>query len=138
MPGRIRSSATGTSEQLKDEGRVRNLEVDFRLGGVVAPYLMSAVVVEIDGELHALNVARDATSIKENERALREAQERLRAQVERLTATEALLRRGCRTPPGAARVAKSEAMLRRMFDATPDIIITRRADGRSSTSTTSL
>ena len=72
----------GYIRQLKDEGRVRNLEVDFRLGGVVAPYLMSAVVVEIDGELHALNVARDATSIKENERALREAQERLRAQVE--------------------------------------------------------
>jgi hypothetical protein len=39
---------------------------------------MSAVVVEIDGEAHALTVARDATSIRENERALREAQERLR------------------------------------------------------------
>jgi PAS domain S-box-containing protein len=45
-------------QQLKEEGRVRNLEVDFRLHGVVAPYLMSSVVVEIDGELQALNVAR--------------------------------------------------------------------------------
>jgi PAS domain S-box-containing protein len=75
--------------QLKDDGRVRDFETDLRFRGVVAPYLVSSVALEIDGELHALNVARDATSIKENERALREAQERLRAQVERLTATEA-------------------------------------------------
>jgi PAS domain S-box-containing protein len=74
-------------QQLMNEGRVRNLAVDFRLGGLVVPYLMSAVVVDVDGEVHALNVARDATSIRENERALREAQERLRTQVERLTAT---------------------------------------------------
>ena len=56
--------------------------------GARTRHLLSSVVVEIDGELHALNVARDATSIKENERALREAQERLRAQVEELTATQ--------------------------------------------------
>jgi PAS domain S-box-containing protein len=67
--------------QLLKESRVRDLAVDFRLRGVVAPYLMSAAVVEIDGEAHALNVVRDATSIRENERALREAQQRLRAQV---------------------------------------------------------
>ncbi|HVB78327.1 MAG TPA: response regulator [Candidatus Binataceae bacterium] len=114
---------------LKETGRVRNLEVDFQLRGVVAPYLMSSVTVEIDGEIYALNVARDATQIKENERALREAQERLRAQVERLTATEALLRTEVADRRQAqARVAKSETMLHRMFDAIPDIIIIRSAD----------
>src|SRR5512146_373117 len=54
-------------QRLKETGRVRNLEVDFRLNGVVAPYLMSSVSVEIEGEVYALNVARDATQIKENE-----------------------------------------------------------------------
>jgi PAS domain-containing protein len=36
-------------ERLKREGRVRDLEIDFLLGGTVAPYLMSAVTVELDG-----------------------------------------------------------------------------------------
>ncbi|MGH7915322.1 MAG: response regulator [Candidatus Binataceae bacterium] len=116
-------------ERLTDKGHVRNLETDFRFQGVLVPYLLSSVVVEIAGELYALNVARDATSIKENERALREAQERLHAQVERLTATEALLRAEVADRRQAqARVAKSEAILRRMFDAIPDIVIMGRGD----------
>ncbi|HVA41163.1 MAG TPA: ATP-binding protein, partial [Candidatus Binataceae bacterium] len=115
-------------QRLNETGRVRNLGVDFRLNGLILSYLMSSVSVEIDGEVYALNVARDATQIKENERALREAQERLRAQVERLTATEALLRTEVAERRQAqARVAKSETILRKMFDAIPDIIITRSA-----------
>ena len=119
-------------ERLKHEGRVRNLEVDFRLGGAVAPYLMSAVTVEIDGELYALNVARDATSIKENERALREAQEGLSAQVARLTATETLLRSQVAEREAAERVARERAAtLRKVFEASIDTItINRLADGR--------
>ncbi len=118
--------------QLMNEGRVRNLAVDFRLRGVVAPYLMSAVVVEIDGEAHALNVARDATSIRENERALREAQERLRAQVDELTATQARLRTEIAVREVAERVARnSEAALRKVFEASPDIItVSSRRDFR--------
>jgi len=119
-------------QQLMNKGRVRNLEVDFRLGGVVAPYLISAVVVEIHGELHALNVARDATSVKENERALREAQERLHAQVEELTATQACLRTEISEREAAERVARdSEATLRKVFEASPDIItVSSRRDFR--------
>ena len=116
-------------EQLKDKGHVRNFESDFGFHGVVVSYLLSSVAVEIDGEPYALNVARDATSVRENERALREAQERLRAQVERLTAIEALLRTEVADRRQAqARVAKSETILRQMFDAIPDIVITRSAD----------
>jgi hypothetical protein len=77
-------------ERLKDKGHTRNYETEFRFQGVLAPYLLSSVVVEIEGDLYALNVARDATSIRENQRALREAQELLHAQVEELTATEEL------------------------------------------------
>jgi two-component system sensor histidine kinase/response regulator len=62
-------------QRLKEEGRVRNLEVDFRLRGVVAPYLMSSVVVEIDGEAYALNVARDISSRIQMEQELIAARE---------------------------------------------------------------
>ena len=96
-------------ELMKKEGRVRNLEIDFRFGGVIAAYFMSSVVVEVDDELCALNVARDATAVKENERALREAQEKLKAQVAELTGAQARLRR-------------SEALTRKLFDAVPDMV----------------
>jgi PAS domain S-box-containing protein len=118
--------------QLMKEGRVRDLAVDFLLRGVVAPYLMSAVVVEIDGEAHALNVARDATRIRENERALREAQQRLRAQVDELTATQARLRSEIAEREAAERIARdSEATLRKVFEASHDIItVSSRSDFR--------
>jgi PAS domain-containing protein len=64
------------------------------------------------------STSRDATQIKENERALRQAQERLSAQVEELTATQARLRR-------------SEALMRQLFDAVPDMVtLTRLRDGK--------
>jgi two-component system sensor histidine kinase/response regulator len=118
--------------QLKAEGRVRNFETDLRFRGVVAPYLMSSVVIEIDGELHALNVARDATSVKENERALREMQEQLRAQVDRLTSTEMLLRAEVVEREAAERVARErENTVLKIFEASPDIItVSSRIDSR--------
>ena len=116
-------------ERLKEQGQTKNYETEFRFREVLAPYLLSSVVVEIEGDLYALNVARDATSIRENQRALREAQELLHAQVEELTATEERLRNEVAERRQAqARVAKSEAILRRMFDAIPDIVITRLND----------
>jgi PAS domain S-box-containing protein len=119
-------------EQLKASGRVRNLEADFRLNGTIAPYLMSSVSVEIDGEIYALNVARDATEIKEHEYALRQAQERLRAQVEELTATQAQLRAEVAERESAERVAREhEAMVRKTFEASPDVItVSSRRDMR--------
>jgi PAS domain S-box-containing protein len=100
---------------MKEDGRVRNLEIDFRLAGLAAPFLMSSVAVEVDGEFCALNVARDATAIKENERALREAQEKLEAQVAELTQAQARLRR-------------SEALMRKLFDAAPDMVAVVRLE----------
>jgi two-component system sensor histidine kinase/response regulator len=110
-------------ERLKNKGYVRNFETNFRFRGVFAPYLLSSVVVEIDGELYALNVARDATQIKENERALREARERLSAQVEQLTATQAVLRAEVAEREAAQRVARDgETTVRKIFEASPDVI----------------
>jgi PAS domain S-box-containing protein len=105
-------------QELKETGRVRNLEVDFRLNGSVARYLMSSVSVELDGEVYALNVARDATELQKHKRTLYEAQERLSAQVQELTATQ-------------KRLCGSEAIIRRLFDAVPDLVtVTRLADGK--------
>jgi two-component system sensor histidine kinase/response regulator len=119
-------------EQLKDKGRIRNFETEFRFQGVIAPYLLSSVVVEIDGDLYALNVAREATSVRENERALREAQELLRAQVEELTATQDRLRAEVVEREAAERVAhEREDTVRRIFEASPDIItVSSRRDFR--------
>jgi PAS domain S-box-containing protein len=63
--------------------------------GTVNSYLLSTVVVELDGEPCRVSFWRNVTEAKRT----------------------------------AQRIADSEAMLRSMFDATPDIIITRRANG---------
>ncbi len=119
-------------EELKEKGHVRNFETEFRIHGVLVPHLLSSVVVEIDGELYALNVARDATSIKENECALREAQERLRTQVEELTATQGRLRAEVVEREAAERVARErETTVLKVFEASPDIItVSSRRDFR--------
>jgi two-component system, sensor histidine kinase and response regulator len=115
--------------QLTTEKRVRNLAVDFHLQGVIVPYLMSSVIVEIEGELYALNVARDATHIRENERALYETQQRLREQVDRLTEAQARMRdQIAERREAEARLTKSEAILRRTLDSIPDIVLTRQGD----------
>jgi len=118
--------------RLRAEGRVRNFETDLRFRGVVAPYLLSSVMIEVDGELCALNVARDATSVKENERALRDARERLSAQVEELTATQARLRAEVAEREAAERVAhERETTVRKVFEASPDLItVSSRRDFR--------
>jgi two-component system, sensor histidine kinase and response regulator len=119
-------------KRLRESGHVRNLEADFRLNGVIAPYLMSSVAVEIEGEVFALNVARDAAQIKENERALREARERLSAQIEELTATQARLRAEIVEREAAERLARErETMMREVFEASPDVImVLSRRDSR--------
>jgi PAS domain S-box-containing protein len=111
---------------------VRNLEIDFRLRGIVTPHFLSTVTVDFDGELCILGVAYDATSIKKNEHALREAQERLSVQVQELTATQARLRAEVAEREAAERVARErETTVRKVFEASPDIItVSSRRDFR--------
>ena len=58
--------------ELRDKGEVANLEAIFRLkDGTVRTGLMSATLIEIDGERHILSITRDITArrLAEEERA---------------------------------------------------------------------
>ncbi|HEV3189905.1 MAG TPA: PAS domain S-box protein, partial [Polyangiaceae bacterium] len=86
-------------EQLKQRldryGFAHNMEADLTMkDGTVNSYLLSTVVVELDGEPCRVSFWRNVTEAKRT----------------------------------AQRIADSEAMLRSMFDAIPDIVITRRGD----------
>lgn len=67
---------------LAAEGRVENLEADFRSkSGELRPGLMSARLVTIDGELSILSVTRDISSIRQHESLLLAMNERLAGMV---------------------------------------------------------
>jgi two-component system sensor histidine kinase/response regulator len=60
----------------REHGRVLNLELDIRnRSGKVVPYLVSAVVAEIDGEKCLVSISRDITLRKQLERDLIAARE---------------------------------------------------------------
>jgi two-component system, cell cycle sensor histidine kinase and response regulator CckA len=64
---------------LRSKGEVRNLEADFRLkDGSVKTGLMSATIIELEGELCILSIARDISDRKQSEEALRASEERYR------------------------------------------------------------
>ncbi len=61
---------------LAEKGMVRNVEAGIRMkDGSVVPHLISAVAVELDGELCVLSVDRDIAEIKQTERELIAARE---------------------------------------------------------------
>ena len=61
---------------LSEKGMVRNVEAGIRMkDGSVVPHLISAVAVELDGELCVLSVDRDIAEIKQTERELIAARE---------------------------------------------------------------
>ncbi len=63
-------------QALLEQGRCLNLETDFRTSeGRLIPVIVSANLVEIDGELRVLSVARDITSQKLAETQLKQAVE---------------------------------------------------------------
>ena len=75
---------------LKRDGRVSNLEADFRMkSGEVRHGLMSASIIDLKGVPHILNITRNITDRKQAERALRESEEKYRLVVE--NAEEAIL-----------------------------------------------
>ena len=65
------------TRKLKSDRGVRDLELDFRLKEAVVPYLVSAVVIDFQGEACTVAIGQDITKIRDSERALCEAQERL-------------------------------------------------------------
>jgi PAS domain S-box-containing protein len=65
--------------RLERDGYVRNLEQSFKLkDGIVMPFLLNAVLIEIDGERCILTTSRDISDLKESQRRVRESEATLR------------------------------------------------------------
>jgi PAS domain S-box-containing protein len=72
-------------EQLTLNRQVRDLELRFRMkNGSPRVFLLSANIVQINGEDHILASARDVTELRRSDQALRQSEERLRAVVDNL------------------------------------------------------
>ena len=125
--------------RLKANRTVTNLEADLRSkSGAVRSYLVSASVIDLDGQACIVAISRDITTIKQTERDLIAAREMMSAQIETLERTENHLRveilertRAMTQREAALReLADSEGKLRRIFEVSPDSIsIARLADG---------
>ena len=72
-------------EGLKRDGRVTNLEADFRMkNGEIRHGLMSASIIDLDGVPHILNITRDVTDRKQAERALRDSEKKYKLLTEKM------------------------------------------------------
>jgi PAS domain S-box-containing protein len=72
-------------QRLTQDHQVRDLEFRFRMkDGSIRTLLLSANMVEINGEAQILGSALDVTELKRFDKALRESEERLRAVVDNL------------------------------------------------------
>lgn len=72
-------------QRLARERQVRDLEFGFRMkDGSVRAFLISANIVEINGQEHILSSALDVTELKRIEKAFKESEERLRGVVDNL------------------------------------------------------
>jgi PAS domain S-box-containing protein len=95
-----------TEREVRAHGFIRNQEVSARnADGRVVPHLVSSVLVDVDGEPCVLSFARDIAEFRQVQHDLITAQNR---------------------------VEESEAKLRKIFDASPDIIaINSLVDGHA-------
>jgi PAS domain S-box-containing protein len=63
------------AELLNTQGYVRNLEIDYRKkGGEIGTALLSAELIELDGQICILNVHNDITERRQVEKALRQSE----------------------------------------------------------------
>ncbi len=70
---------TAYVEALLTDGQVRNFEVTIKAkSGIEIPVLVSSVVVELRGTPHVVTIARDVTTLKEQERKLQSSEAMLR------------------------------------------------------------
>ncbi len=126
--------------EIRKTGTVANFELRMRTkSGSVSLFLVSATIMELDGEACVVAIGKDITTLKQVERDLIAARELMRAQIETLERTEERLRaeiversRAMKQREEAVReLADSEGKLRRIFEATPDAMsIARISDGR--------
>ena len=120
------------TRKLQKERTVRELEIDFRLNKILVPYLVSAVVIDFQGEACTVLIGQDIARIKDSERTLRETQERLNVRIEELTVTQERLHAEIVERKIVDRIAlERENTLHKIFRASPDHITIRRLrDGR--------
>ena len=98
------------TRSMASNGAVRNMEVELRSAdGRMAPTLISAVQMEVGGELCIVAFTREIAQIKQKERELEAARVELARQLDALRGSE-------------ARLAESEAKLRTIFNANRDLI----------------
>jgi PAS domain S-box-containing protein len=68
---------------LREKGEVENLETTFiKKNGTIVHGIMSATVIDLDGEPHILSITRDISDRKYSEIALRESEARYRELIE--------------------------------------------------------
>ena len=125
--------------RLMAEGSVRDMEAMFRdRDGAYRPHLMSGALIELRGERVIVSTARNISGVKETRRQLLDAREQLSARVAALEVSESRLRAEIAERERAIeerarlerRAAESEALLRRIFETSPDAIaITDAASG---------
>ncbi len=67
-------------KELQDHGEVKNLEAEFRLkNGKIKTGLMSASMIEVNGEKCVISITRDISDRKRSENAIRESEHRYRS-----------------------------------------------------------
>jgi two-component system, cell cycle sensor histidine kinase and response regulator CckA len=93
-------------EGLKKEGEVRNLDAAYRMkNGDIRYGLMSATVLQLQGEPHILSITRDITERRRAEEKLRESQEMLSAVFDHVQAGIVLVDAATHTVVNANRMA---------------------------------
>jgi len=125
---------------LKSNGSVANMELDHRTkDGRIVPFLISAKVMDLNGEQCVVTIGRDIRTIKQTEADLIAARELMRAQIETLERTEEHLRAEIlertramdQREEALRKLAESESKLRKIFETSTDAItISRVSDGR--------
>ena len=118
---------------IRTRGTVKNLEAELHgKDGITGSWLLSGTKLEIQGKAYILTTSRDISPIKRAERELMGAREELKAQVEALRASEERLRKAAHGREEVEhRLRQSEAMFRKVFDTSIDIIgINSVIDGR--------
>jgi PAS domain S-box-containing protein len=82
-------------ESVRQTGSVKNMKITQRRkdGTIDETHLISASVIEVDGEPCVISMLRDITEIKRNERDLVAAREELSRQVKALSASEETFRK---------------------------------------------
>ncbi|HAF31004.1 MAG TPA: hypothetical protein DCG75_18355 [Bacteroidales bacterium] len=115
---------------LKKDEHISNLEAQFRKkDGSISTALMSASIIEINGEKHILSITRDISERKEQEKLLKEAMQKAEESDMLKSAFLANMSHEIRTPMNAilgfSQLLKEKKIEKAKQDKYLDIIITR-------------